>query len=90
MGSRHDDTRPVKVATAPNPVIASIWVDLLRQEGIAATIKCDDPLASAYMITSPYPCQILAPANQADRARGLLDNLVEGDATDEPDTDGDS
>lgn len=90
MTSKENEERPVEVAIAPNAVIASAWAELLRDEGIAATVKCDDPLASAYLITSPYPCQILAPAGQADRAREILASLPQEEVPDEPDSEGDS
>ncbi|MGQ9676985.1 MAG: hypothetical protein ACUVX1_15085 [Chloroflexota bacterium] len=85
-----DENRPVEVAEAPNAVIASAWRELLQQEGIAATIKCDDPLAVAYLITSPNPCKILVPASQAQRTKEILESLTAEEMPDEPDTDGDS
>lgn len=68
---------PVTVATAPNAVIAATWKEMLCQEGIVATVKCDDPLAVAYLVTSPYPCEILVPASQAEQARIILESLFE-------------
>ena len=65
----------VVVGTAPNAVIAAAWRELLWQEGIVAWIRCDDPLASAYLVTSPYPCDVLVRAGQAEQARAILANL---------------
>lgn len=87
---KNKEERPVEIAEAPNAVIASAWSELLQQEGIAATVKCDDPLAVAYLITSPYPCKILVPASQAQRAKEILESLTEEEMLDEPDTEGDS
>jgi hypothetical protein len=72
---QYDDL--VEVATAPNPMIAATWRDLLWQEGIPASVKCNDPLAVAYFVPSPYPCKIVVPENYAERAREVLASLGE-------------
>lgn len=66
----------VRVATAPNTVIAASWREVLRAEGILSFVRIDDPLGVAYNVSSPYPCGIFVLASEAERARELLDELA--------------
>ena len=80
----------VEVAEAPNPIIAASWQELLAQEGIPAAVKCNDPLAVAYLQSSYLPCTIVVPAHHAAKAREILESLRGEDGCDESEADGDS
>ncbi|HEY8476198.1 MAG TPA: DUF2007 domain-containing protein [Chloroflexota bacterium] len=60
----------VRVATAPNQVIAEVWRDTLTKEGIAAMV---DPSATAsYLGVSSFPVAVLVEAGRLADARAIL------------------
>ncbi|MBI2955533.1 MAG: hypothetical protein HYY30_14555 [Chloroflexi bacterium] len=86
MQASDDGDELVRVGTAPNPVIAASWQELLRAEGIPSMVKIEDPLGVAYQVSSFYSCGIYVLAPYAEQARKLLDELGEEDVEwDEPD-----
>ncbi|MCL5264489.1 MAG: DUF2007 domain-containing protein [Chloroflexi bacterium] len=84
--SKGKDDELVRVATAPNPVIAASWQELLKEEGIPAMVKIEDTLGVAYQVSSFYPCSIFVLATDAERAKKILDELAEEDAAPEGDS----
>ena len=72
-----DKGKLIRVATAPNPVIAASWQEVLRSEGIPSMVKVEDALGVAYLVSSFYPCGIYVVASEADRASQILDGLAE-------------
>lgn len=77
--SRFDNDEVVRVATAPNPEIAASWRDLLEDEGIPSMLKIDDALGVAYHVSSLSTVGIFVLKRHAERARQLLDDLMEAD-----------
>jgi hypothetical protein len=67
----------VHLATAPDQVTAEIWVDILRDAGIAAMIRASD--AVSFLGVSSMGCRVLVMEADRDRARETLGE----DATDE-------
>ena len=61
----------VHLTTAPAQLVAEMWRDLLRGEGISATIRSGD--VSSFMGVSTYPCRIMVQEDQLERARELLE-----------------
>ncbi|MEK7214364.1 MAG: DUF2007 domain-containing protein [Chloroflexota bacterium] len=76
------------MATAPYQLQAEIWREFLQQNGIPATINASD--TTSFLGLSPFPCRLLTPAEHADAARALLEELaqavpIEEDEADPPD-----
>jgi hypothetical protein len=67
----------VHVATAPNEILASMWVDILKQNGIQALVKSGPLKAGLYSFNEP--CEIKALKSQADEAKQILESLNQGD-----------
>lgn len=68
----------VHLATAPDQITAEIWIDILRQHGISATIRPSD--AVSFMGLSTASCRIQTAEEDLERAREVL-----GDDADSPD-----
>jgi hypothetical protein len=75
MSDKEDEDKLVRVADAPNPIIAASWQGLLDAEGIPSMIRVDDPLGVAYHVSSFYPCGLFVLARYAERAKQLLEGL---------------
>ncbi|OGO49400.1 MAG: hypothetical protein A2148_06855 [Chloroflexi bacterium RBG_16_68_14] len=70
----------VVVRVAPDQLIAEMWVDLLRQEGVPALIKPSD--AVSFMGTSALSCRVLVPQERLEEAEALLaDQFGDDEAT---------
>ncbi len=65
------------VAVAPNSAIAASWREILAQAGIPSFTPTRDPLAAAYLVDSPYPCEIFTLPEHESRAKEILDDLLE-------------
>ncbi|MCX6023866.1 MAG: DUF2007 domain-containing protein [Chloroflexi bacterium] len=55
---------------APDQIIAELWQDLLRQEGIPARLAGGD--IASYLGPSPFPCRLLTLEDHAHRAAEAL------------------
>ncbi len=51
------DNEFVYLATAPNQIIAEMWVDMLKGEGIASYFRSSN--AISYLGSSFIPCQLM-------------------------------
>ena len=60
----------VQLTEAPDQIIAELWQDLLRQEGIPARVAGGD--VASYLGPSPFPCRLLVPEELAHRAAEAL------------------
>ncbi|MDZ4278379.1 MAG: DUF2007 domain-containing protein, partial [Dehalococcoidia bacterium] len=58
------------VRTAPDQLIAEMWVDLLRAEGVPARIKASD--AVSFLGTSGLSCRVLVPEDRLADAEAVL------------------
>jgi hypothetical protein len=72
----------VTVATAPSRMIAEMWVNLLRNEGIPAMVEAKD-VASLYGGGGMAPCRVMTPEERAEDALRVLEgsppeDVVEG------------
>ena len=60
----------VLLTTAPDQLVAEMWRDLLRGEGVSAVIRPGD--AVSFLGVSAYPCRIMVQEDELDRAREIL------------------
>ena len=60
----------VHLATAPDQIIAEIWVSILRDEGITAIIRPSDVVS--YLGVSAFGCRIRVFEEDLERAREVL------------------
>ena len=65
------NNREAIAATAPNQIVAEMWVELLRNEGVPARVRATH-VTSYYLGVSMAPCAVLVPAERLEEARGLL------------------
>ena len=61
----------VVFATAPNQITAEMWTELLRQAGLRCAIRASD--TSRFLGVSTRPVRLIAPEEEAESARALLD-----------------
>jgi len=68
----------VRVAVAPNEVVAGIWKDVLQENGINCLLKSINLVTSMY--TSPITLQfeVLVLASEAKKAGEILAPFIEG------------
>jgi hypothetical protein len=64
----------VYVATAPNEVIARMWVGLLQNNGVRSTMQ-GGPYMSSWSVNPYLPHEIYVLPSEAQRAREILDGL---------------
>jgi hypothetical protein len=63
----------IKLATAPDEAIATMWAGVLEQEGIRCLLKKTDPLSVAYSVgAGPMSVDLYVNDEDADRARETL------------------
>ena len=60
----------VLLATAPDQLVAEMWRDLLRAEGIAAAVRQGD--AVSFLGVSGYPCRVVVSEDALERAQEVL------------------
>ena len=61
----------VNLTTAPDQLVAEMWRDLLRDQGVSAIIRPGD--ISSFMGVSAYPCRIMVQQDQHERAKEILE-----------------
>ena len=60
----------VLLDTAPDQLVAEMWRDLLRAEGVAAAVRQGD--AVSFLGVSAYPCRVVVREDELDRAQQVL------------------
>ena len=71
----------VVAGKAPNPVIARMWADALRDEGIVALVPGEflsDQVAFFQQATGMLACEVTVAAADLDRAREVLEGMTPG------------
>jgi hypothetical protein len=66
----------VHVATAPNEVVANMWADILKQEGIHSLVKNGMARLIGMFLPLNDACEIHVLASQAERARQILASFL--------------
>ena len=62
-------TRWVYLTTAPDHVIAEMWQELLRNDGVLAIVRAD--IAPSHLGVG-IPCRLMVPEERLAEARNLL------------------
>ena len=73
------------LATAPNQLTAEMWCDILKEEGITATIKPSD--AISFLGVSPFSCRVMVPEDMLAEAEEVLSDYIDQDSVSYVDTD---
>ena len=60
----------VHLATAPDQITAEIWIEALRDQGIAARMHPSD--AVSFLGIAGHGCRIQVPAEDLERAQELV------------------
>lgn len=69
------DSEFVYLATAPNQIIAEMWVEMLKQEGIASYFRSGNIMA--YTGISFIPCQVMVSKSRLTEAADLIASIAE-------------
>ena len=65
----------VSAATAPNQLVAEMWVELLHNEGVHAMLHPQD--VHSYLGMSNSTCRVQVPESEVERAQELLGEAVD-------------
>ena len=60
----------VHLATAPDQITAELWVDILRNSGIAAMVRPSD--ASSFLGVAAFGCRVQVAEEDLEQAREVL------------------
>ena len=60
----------VLLTTAPDQLVAEMWRDLLKGEGVSALIRPGDTVS--FLGVSTYPCRIMVRESELEEAREIL------------------
>lgn len=63
----------VLLATAPNQMIAELWIGALRDQGIQAVMDSGDTMS--FLGLSNWPVRLLVPKDQLTTATALLEDM---------------
>jgi len=67
----------VRVAIAPNPVVAGMWQEALRRAGVTTLLRNRDALSVAWGTpAATFSCELLVQAADAEAARLILDDIA--------------
>ncbi len=75
-----DEIRWSYVATAPDQLMAEMWLQIVREESIPCRLAPQD--AVSFLGVTPTPVRLMVPEEMRDRARRVLTDLIAG-ATEE-------
>jgi hypothetical protein len=76
-----NDAEIEKIVTAPNEIVAELWRQVLRDEGIIALVK-PTGLGHAYVANSLNPHHVYTRTDQAERAREVIAAFSDGSSED--------
>jgi len=74
--------RWVPLATAPDQLIAEMWVELLKDQGIPAMIRPQD--TASFLGISTMACRVLVPREHLAEAALALQEHIEGSGLSQP------
>lgn len=75
-----DEIRWSYVATAPDQLMAEMWLQVVREGSIPCRLAPQD--AVSFLGVTPTPVRLMVPEEMMDRARRVLADLIAG-ATEE-------
>jgi hypothetical protein len=64
----------IVVATAPDQMIAEMWSELLRSQGIPARLHPGD--TSGFLGISPHSVRVLVPEGDSEKARDYMNDIL--------------
>jgi hypothetical protein len=67
----------VCATTAPNQLVAEMWQQAMREEGIPSMLASRD--AVSFLGLTSTPVRLMVPAEMEERAHALLDGLLSSD-----------
>lgn len=76
-----DEIRWSYVATAPDQLMAEMWLQVVREESIPCRLAPQD--AVSFLGVTPTPVRLMVPEEMRDRAQRVLADLITGAATQE-------
>lgn len=79
--SEHSPDRVIVAAIAPSEIVAQLWKQVLEEEGIIVALRARG-LGHTYTPSLLAEHDVLVRADQAERARIILSELVEEDSSD--------
>ncbi len=75
--SAKDREALVCIATAPNEMIANLWKDVLKDNGIDSMLKSTSFMDVAQYAHNVFPYEIYVLASDADTAKDILAPFIE-------------
>jgi hypothetical protein len=73
------DEPTVYLATAPNEMIADMWADILKEQGIGCWLKSGELRAAMYSLPYNQQCELHVLASAAERAKEILAPFLKGE-----------
>ncbi len=64
----------VYFTTAPDQIVAEMWRDLLKDEGVPANLRAGD--TTSFLGVNTYPCRIVVQEQDFGRAKALLEERL--------------
>ena len=86
MSASDDNTRQklVPLATAPNQIVAELWISALKDDGVSALMDARDTMS--FLGVSNRPVRLMVQESRLADATAILNDLPVGDDTEEPET----
>ena len=78
------DRKLVPLATAPNQIVAELWISALRDDGVFALMDARD--AVSFLGVNNRPVRLLVQDSMLAQAKAVLNDLPAADHNDELDT----
>ncbi len=70
---KEDRNEFVYLATAPNQIIAEMWVQVLKQENIPSYFRSSS--VQSYLGTSFTPCQVMVSKSKLSEAAAVIQSI---------------
>jgi hypothetical protein len=77
---KHQQPEVISIAIAPNEMVAQMWQQVLRDEGIIAALK-PGGIGQAYASNALNEHYVLVRQDQAERARAIIDDFESDDSS---------
>ena len=74
---KNDPNSPVRIAVAPNEMVANIWKDVLEENGIHCLLKSINLVESMYTAPITLQYQVMVMPQAVEKARQLLVPFLE-------------
>jgi hypothetical protein len=78
QGRDDEEVRWTCVATAPDQLVAEMWQQAMREEGIPSMLAPRDTMS--FLGLTSIPVRLMVPAEMEERVQTVLDSLLSGNA----------